>query len=81
VLTLNFWRFLVQKSDFLLFLLPHFIILHINQPQEVITVEDIAAVVWGTVEDTLGAEDTAWDTAEDILGAEGMEEDTLTGVT
>ncbi len=51
--------------------------------------EDIAAVVWGTVEDTLGAEDTAGDTAEDmeedtaedILGAEDMEVDTLAAVT
>ncbi len=44
--------------------------------------EDIVAVVvWGTVEDTLGAEDTEGDTAEDILGAEDTEEDTLTAVT
>ena len=44
--------------------------------------EDIAAVVvWGTVEDTRGAEDTAGDTAEDTLGVEDMEEDTLAGVT
>jgi hypothetical protein len=63
-------------------LLPHFIILHINQPQEITTVEDIAAVVvWGTVEDTRGAEDTAGDTAEDTLGVEDMEEDTLAAVT